>query len=249
MLDNKKLKDLLGKPRVENYAYLVAKNRPLSFVTESFQKIVLNIEFLNVDQNYKILQFTSTEPSEGKSTTISNIAYLMAKEDKKVLLMDLDLRKPKLNRVFEDTTSANLTDYLTGKASIEDIIKQSEELGIDYIINKESSTAVINLLKSNKLKKLLDSLRDKYDYILLDSPPVESLSDALYVTKISDGVIFVVGYGQAKKNYVKDAVDSLRKHQATILGVILSQVEMKRKLHTYNYYYLSKKEKHKKRRF
>ena len=249
MLDNKKLKDFLGKPRVENYAYLVAKNRPLSFVAESFQKIVLNIEYLNVDNNYKILQFTSTEPSEGKSTTISNIAYLMAKEGKKVLLMDLDLRKPKLNRVFDDTSSANLTDYLTGKASMEDIIKTSEELDIDYIINKESSTAVINLLKSKKLSDLLSLLREKYDYILLDSPPVESLSDAMYVTKLSDGVIFVIGYGQAKKAYVKDSVESLRRYGANILGAILSQVEMKRRLHTYNYYYLSKNEKRKKHRF
>ena len=248
MLDNKKLKDLLGKPRIENYAYLVAKNRPLSFVAESFQKIVLNIEFLNVDKDYKILQFTSTEPSEGKSTTISNIAYLMAKEEKKVLLIDLDLRKPKLNRVFDDTESANLTDYLTGKVTIEHVIRHSEELGIDYIINKESSTAVINLLKSQKLAQLIQSLRDQYDYILLDSPPEESLSDALYVTKLADGVIFVVGYGQAKKGYVKDAVDSLRKYGANILGAILSQVEMKHKLHSYNYYYLSKKEKSRKNR-
>ncbi len=246
MLDNKKLKDLLSKPRVENYAYLVAKNRPLSFVSESFQKIVLNIEFLNVDEDHKILQFTSTEPSEGKSTTISNIAYLMAREGKKVLLIDLDLRKPKLNRVFDDTTSANLTDYLAGKASVEDIIKKSDELGLDYIINKESSTAVINLLKSQKLAQLLQTLKEKYDYILLDSPPVESLSDALYVAKLADGVIFVVGYGQAKKSNVKDAVESLKSYGANILGVILSQVEMKRKLHTYNYYYLSKKEKRKK---
>ena len=248
MLDNKKLKDLLGKPRIENYAYLVAKNRPLSFVAESFQKIVLNIEYLNVDHDYKILQFTSTEPSEGKSTTISNIAYLMAREGKKVLLLDLDLRKPKLNRVFDDRVSANLTDYLTGKVKVEDIIQRSEELEIDYIINKESSTAVINLLKSQKLAQLLASLREKYDYILLDSPPVESLSDALYVTKLADGVIFVVGYGQAKKAFVKDAVESLRGHGANILGAILSQVEMKRKLHTYNYYYLNKKEKRKKHR-
>lgn len=247
MLDNKKLKDLLGKPRVEDYAYLVAKNRPLSFVAESFQKIVLNIEFLNVDNNYKVLQFTSTEPSEGKSTTISNIAYLLAKEGKKVLLIDLDLRKPKLNRVFDDHISANLTDYLTGKAEIKDIIQHSEDLGIDYIINKDSSTAVINLLKSQKLAQLLEGFRNQYDYILLDSPPVESLSDALYVTKLADGVIFVIGYGQAKKVNVKDSVEALKKHGANILGAILSQVEMKRKLRTYNYYYLSKKEKRRKR--
>lgn len=248
MLDNKKLKDLLSKPRLENYAYLVVKNRPLSFVAESFQKIVLNIEFLNVDSNYKIIQFTSTEPSEGKSTTISNIAYLLAKEGKKVLLLDLDLRKPKLNRVFGDTTSANLTDYLAGKVSMESIVKKSDELGIDYVINKESSTAVINLLKSQKLKDLLNEFKEKYDYILLDSPPVESLSDALYVSKLSDGVIFVIGYGQAKKAYVKDSLESLKKYGANVLGAILSQVEMKRKLHTYNYYYLSKKEKRKKHR-
>ncbi len=249
MLDDKKFKDLLGKPRIENYAYLIAKNRPLSFVAESFQKIVLNIEYLNVDNNYKIIQFTSTNPSEGKSTTISNIAYLMAKEGKKVLLMDLDLRKPKLNRVFDDVESASLTDYLTGKASMDEIIKTSRELDIDYVINRESSTAVINLLKSKKLSDLLSLLREKYDYILLDSPPVESISDALYITKLSDGVIFVIGYGQAKKTSVKDSVESLRNHGANVLGVILSQVEMKRKLHTYNYYYLSQKEKRKKNRF
>lgn len=248
MLDNKKLKDLLGKSRTENYAYLVAKNRPLSFVAESFQKIVLNIEYLNVDGNYKILQFTSTEPSEGKSTTISNIAYIMANEGKKVLLVDLDLRKPKLNRVFDDYENASLTDYLAGKAKVEDIIQRSDELNIDYIINKESSMAVINLLKSKKLKELLVQLREEYDYILLDSPPVESLSDALYVAKLSDGVIFVVGYGIAKKQTVKDSVESLKSHGATILGSILTQVEMKRKLHTYNYYYLSSKQKRKKRR-
>lgn len=237
----KKMKIFNGD-RNERYDYLVTKEQPLSYTAESFQKIIINLDYANIDQTIKVVQFTSTLASEGKSTFVSNLAYLLGQKNKKVILLDLDLRKPKMQRVFNVPNKDGLTDYLAGKISYENLIQHSIEFGFDFIVAGEKKTAVVNVLESSKMKELIAKLRENYDYVLLDTPPVIAVSDALYVARNTDGVIFIVAQGVAKKSLVKEAIQTLKTNNVHIIGTVLTQVNLKSGEYGYGYDYSYKYE-------
>lgn len=235
---------LINGERVEKYDYIITKEDPLSFVAESFQKVIINLDYANVDGELKVIQFTSTLPSEGKSTFVSNLAYLLGQRDKKVVVIDLDLRKPKMNRVFNASNKNGLTDYLAGKITLDKAINHSEDLGIDFITAGEKTSAIINVLEAKKLKELIATLKETYDYVLLDTPPVIAVSDALYISKLADGVIFIVAQGKAKKSVVKEAISNLKRRDVNIIGMVLTQVDLKSGAYGYgqSYSYYSEDE-------
>ena len=229
---------LFSKKVESRYDYLVAKEAPTSFVTEQLQKMIVNLEYANVDGQYKILQFTSSTQSEGKTTLISNIAYLLASRGKRVLMVDLDLRRPKVHRINSVVNKEGLTDYLLGKIDKKKLIRKSND-GIDYIITGEKTTSIVQILESHKLKDLFNDLRNDYDYILLDTPPVIVVSDALLVNRIADGVVFVVAHGQGKKSMIKEAINTLTRNNATIVGICMTLDKVtkgKKYGYTYKYY-------------
>ena len=226
---------IFKKKRSEDYNYLLAKEQPLSYGTENLQKTILNLEFSNVDNKFKTIQVTSTTQSEGKTTVLSNLAYLLGQRDKKVLVIDLDLRRPKFHHVVRAANENGLTDYLLGEQKLEDVTKTSEQFGFDYIVAGKRITAIANALTSKKLTDLLELLKDKYDYILLDTPPTYLVSDAYYISKIVDGVLYVIGQNIARKKEVREGITELNKIQTPIIGIILSQVKL-RKNQRYYYY-------------
>ena len=234
--------NLFNLERTQKYDYIVTKEQPLSYTTESFQKVLINIDYVNIDGNLKVIQFTSTLASEGKTTFIANLSYLLGQRNKKVIIVDLDLRKSKINRVFNVPNKDGLTDYLSGKTTFESLIKHSDELGVDYIVAGEKTTAVVNVLEAIKLKELLEKLKETYDYVLLDTPPVIAVSDALYIAKRADGVIFIVAQSIAKKGLVRDAIQTLKRNDVKIIGTILTQVDVKRGEYGYGYDYSYKYE-------
>lgn len=239
---SKKKKILFAPERNERYDYLVTKEQPLSYTAESFQKVLINLDYANIDKKIKVIEFTSTLASEGKSTFVSNLAYLMGQKNQKIILLDLDLRKPKGHRVFNSANKDGLTDYLSGKVSYEKLIKHSEEVGIDYIVTGEKTTAVVNVLEAQKLTDLILKLRESYDYVLLDAPPVLAVSDALYIAKHADGVIFVVAQNNAKKTLVREAIQTLKSSNVHIIGTVLTQVSLKSGEYGYGYDYSYKYE-------
>ncbi|MCU0104390.1 CpsD/CapB family tyrosine-protein kinase [Acholeplasma vituli] len=229
---------LFSKKLESRYDYLVSKEAPTSFVTEQLQKMIVNLEYANVDGQYKIIQFTSSMQSESKTTLISNVAYLLASRGKRVLVVDLDLRRPKVNRIHSVVNKEGLADYLLGRIDKKQLIRKSED-GIDYIITGEKTTSVVQILESHKLKDLFENLRADYDYILLDTPPVIVVSDALLINRIADGVVFVVAHGQAKKTMIKEAINSLTRNNCTIIGICMTQDKVskgKKYGYTYKYY-------------
>lgn len=218
---------ILEKKSQGNYEYLVSRDSPNSFVTESLQKTIINLEYANIDGKYKIIQFTSSVQSEGKTTLISNLAYLLAQRGKKVLIVDLDLRRPKLNRVYGVINKDGLTDYLLGKIDKNSLINHSEDK-VDFITTGEKTTSITNVLQSAKLLALFEELKKDYDYILLDTPPVIVVSDALFVNRIADGIIFVVAHAKAKKALVKEALSALSKTTTPIIGFCMTQYKVSR---------------------
>ena len=135
--------------------------------------------------------------------------YYLKKE--KIILIDLDLRKPKVHRIYDVENSNGVTDVLADRVTLNDAIKRDENLGFDVLTSGEKTTAVINLIESEKMNKLITSLKDSYDYILLDSPPVINVSDALYISKLSDAIIFIISQNETKRGLVKEAMGLLNK--------------------------------------
>lgn len=229
---------LFTKKSADNYGYLVSKEAPNSFVTESLQKMIVNLEYANIDKKYKVIQFTSSMQSEGKTTLISNVAYLLAQRGKRVLVVDLDLRRPKVNRIYNVINKSGLTEYLLDKIELGQLVNHSEDK-VDFIVSGEKTTSVVQVLQSQKLQDLFVTLRENYDYILLDTPPAIVVSDALLVNKLADGIIFVVAHGQGRKSMVKEAITSLSKSKVPIIGITITQDRVskgKRYGYTYKYY-------------
>lgn len=238
---SKKMK-LFNNERIEKYDYLVTKEQPLSYVTESFQKVIINLDYINLDGKYKVIQFTSTLAAEGKTTFITNLGYLIASKNKKVILVDLDLRKPKLHRVFNVPNIHGLNDYLSNKVNYDTLIRKSEHPYLDFINVGEKTSAVVNILEAEKLSQLILKLKESYDYVLLDTPPVIAVSDALVISKLSDGIIFIVAQGIAKKALVKEAIETFKQKNIQILGTVLTQVNLKHSAYGYGYDYSYKYE-------
>ena len=215
------------RERLARHNYIITKEQPFSYVSEAFQKTLVNLEFVNVDGNFKVIHFTSSLAGAGKTTFVANIAYLLGQKNKKVVIVDLDLRKPKVNRIFDDSNIDGVTDYLNGKISYEELLKYSEDLKINYVVAGARTLSVVNVLESNKLKDLIKKLSDEFDYVLIDSPPVIAVSDALYIAKLVDGVVFIVAQNEGKKTIINEAVNILKQNKVNIIGSVFTQVSVK----------------------
>jgi len=223
-----------GFTELEDYRHIVAKELPLSFAAESVHKTLINLEYVNVDKTLKVIQVSSTLMGEGKSTLLINLAYVLKQRGKKILTVDLDLRRPKIHRIFDVANEHGLTDYLAGKITREQLIRV-DVTGIHYVLSGEKTVAVTNILEATKLKEFFEEIRKEYDYILVDAPPILAVSDALYISKLSDGILYVIAQDFAKKNDIKEAVQTLKRADANILGAVLTRVKLKSK--SYKYYY------------
>ena len=228
---------LFKRNRLLPYNYIWTRENPISYITEEFQKFLANLEYVNVDKKYKVIQVTSSLTREGKSTFISNIAYLLAQKGHSTVLIDLDLRKPKIHRIYDCENNNGITDVLSGKISLDLAIKKDKKYKFDVITSGEKTTAVVNLIQSEKMKKLISDLKERYDYVLIDSPPVINVSDALYISNLSDSLIFVVAHKVVKRGIARDAMNLLRQNKINVLGVVMTQVDLKKSKYGYGYGY------------
>lgn len=219
----------------DTYDYLEVLESPYSYTTESLQKMIVNLEYANVDKIYKAIQVASSLSGEGKTTLVGNMAILLSQRNHKVIVVDLDLRKPKIHRTFQVPNDIGVSNYLHGSATLEEIVKKDIN-GVDVIVSGEKTNSIASLLESEKLQGLINLLKEQYDYVLIDSPPIQVNADAVMISKIVDGVVFVISYNYAKKNVVRDAVNQLLRRKISIIGVTLTQVKITKRL-SYNYYY------------
>lgn len=199
------------------------KRIPISF-KESFRTLSLSIQRKKDSQVFMI---TSTLPNEGKSTISSNISLMLAEENKKVILVDFDLRNPSLYKIFKlNNPKEQIGDYLDNKCSLNDIITNSEiNDNLDLIIGSKSYNHSIELLSREKIYKLINDLKKKYDYVIIDVPPVLLMQDALSVVKYCDSTILVIRQDYAKMHEIMDALDELYEIDGNIMGCVLNSVQ------------------------
>lgn len=221
----------------------------LSPISEAYRAIRTNLQFAAAgDKKVKTIVFTSALPSEGKSTTDTNLAIVMGQDNKRVLLVDCDLRRPVMHRHF-GLPNRGLTNCFADDLKLADVIQHDIYPNLDVVTSGPIPPNPAELLGSPKMQELLQGVEDDYDYILLDLPPILVVTDAAVVGSKADGVILVVGSGDISPDEGRQAKDLLEKAHVNILGVVLNKVPQKHQGSYYYYYYYDKNhEKHKKQK-
>ncbi|WP_416200546.1 MAG: non-specific protein-tyrosine kinase [Thermocaproicibacter melissae] len=206
-------------------------------VSEAYKMARTNLAFSLVKKGCKKIAFTSPFVGEGKSMTSVNIAITLAQQvNTKVLLIDCDLRKPKVNRFFHLQTSPGLTSYLGGMKDMESIIRHTDDPNLDLITSGVIVPNPSELLAGNEMKKLIEEMESKYDYIIFDTPPVNVVVDALSLAGFADGYVIVVKEGSTLKPELRHAVITLEHAKVKILGIILNGSRLEEK-EEYKYRY------------
>ena len=186
------------------------------------------------DDKYKVIVVTSSFPEEGKSTTAGNLAISMSDTEKKVLLIDCDIRKPSLHKKFKISNSKGLTELIMGRSSFDEVsYKYNENLTVITSGSKVPNPS--ELLASEVMNIFLQEARENFDYVVIDTPPVQLVTDAQILSSKADGTLLVVKAESTKKNQVASSVGLLRKVNATVMGTVLNAVKntVEKK---YNYY-------------
>lgn len=202
---------------------------------EGYNRLKDNILYMNADGNTKVIQIESSSAKEGKTTIACNLAVSLGLTDKKVCVIDLDFRRPRVHRVFEVSKDQGLAEYFLGDVSKEEIIKSTNYKNVDVVTRGAEIYNSSLVLVSDKFKDFIAYLRDKYDYVIVDCAPVLHVSDYIHISKVSDGILFVIAYGITTKTQAAEAVKELKKNNAKILGTVLSMYS--RKDGEYYYYY------------
>lgn len=252
-------------------ACLISHFGPQSVLAESFRSLRTNIQFSALEKNIKSIVLTSATPLEGKTVVTSNLAIAMAQGGLKTLLLGVDLRKPTLYKIFGLDASPGITDLVLGNYDFSDTVKTVTDImmgkmsmdeimltpGIDnlHIITCGSIPSnPAELMHSEQFKDFIDEIRNQYDVILMDTPPMISAADASILSMKADGVLFVYRVGEVARGILKRVKAQLEQVKANIIGVVLNGIKAEispdfeeLRQHKYYYYYGEKDEKKKRK--
>ena len=216
---------------------IISIKNPKSPIAEAYRGIRTSIEFSNLDKNLQVITVTSSMQNEGKSTVLANLAVSFANLDKKVLIMEGDLRNPSVHRMFNISNIKGLTDILLQNKVFADCVHCTDVKNLHVLTCGAIPPNPSEMLSSKKIRDFIESLREYYDYIFIDAPPIGIVTDAGIISTYTDGCIFVVGAGEADIEMAKVSKERLEKVGANILGVVLNKFESSGASGYYNYYY------------
>lgn len=208
-------------------AKLITVAHPKSPISEQFRTIRTNINFMAIDKPIKTLAMTSANVSEGKSTVTDNLAVVWAQTGQKVLLIDSDLRRPTLHATFNKGNQQGLTTILTSGTNSVDLRQIIQESGVDNLDILTAGPIPPNpaeLLNSQRMKTLLDTVKSIYDMVIVDVPPMLEVTDTQILSRSLDAVVLVVKQGQTQKLAIKRSVELLRLAKANLLGYVMNDV-------------------------
>lgn len=216
----------------------IAQTHPKSPITESYRTIRTNLQFASAVADVKIVMTTSTLPGEGKTSTISNTAIVTAQAGKRVLLVDADLRKPQVHQRFQVSNLQGLSSILIREGTLADCIVNTEVDGLYILPSGPIPPNPSELLASKRFAEVLEEASAQFDLILIDSPPVLVVTDALILGRVANGVIFVLDAQSTNRKLAQRAVSQLQQVDARILGTVLNRMKKQpgSDYHYYNYY-------------
>lgn len=201
----------------------MARENPRSIVTEAYRKIAINIEAANADGNIKTIMITSSVSGEGKTTSICNIAEVMIDLNKRVLLLDMDFRKPSLHEYFKLSNKTGITDILINKDDFRGYINNVYE-NLDVVTIGKIPSNPSEMLNSEFIRELISEMSESYDYIFIDTSPVALVSDPITIATFADGVLFVVAHSETDSYIARKSVESLKRVNANIIGTIFNKI-------------------------
>lgn len=205
---------------------------------EGFRKLRTNLQFLAVDNPPRLIVVTSSSPSEGKSTTAINIALALAEAEHSVVLVDGDLRRPRLAKYLDLVGSAGFSTVLSGSATLDDVLQQTQFSQLTVLTAGSIPPNPSELLGSLAAKKMFSDLRKKFDYVIVDSSPLLAVTDGAILAAEADGALVAVRAGKTKRDQLAHAIGMLRDVDAKLLGAVLTMLPTRGSgSYSYNYYY------------
>ena len=231
-------------PRIKNIESFISD--PKAPGAESFRNVRSNLLLSAGDKAPRIVQICSAGHSEGKTTFALNMAAIMAAAGEKIILIDADLRKPRLHKMLKAANRQGLSNLLSGQAGLDEIIRQTHMKGVDAITSGPVPPNPSELLGSRTMKDILPELLRRYDRIIIDCPPLAGLADASLVSSMSDGIILVIRGSKTPRDLVIKSKTNLDAINARVLGVVLNDIRSRSdQYYQYNYSYYFKKQQEK----
>lgn len=219
---------------------LVAFKNPKSRAAEAFRTLRTNIQFSGLDDSLSSIVVTSSEPSEGKSTVLINLAITIAQSGKKVLVIDCDLRRPTVHKKLGLPNAEGLTNLLIqDKESFDEVVLTTKVPNLSALTSGPTPPNPAELLGTKRMKSIIRQLTGSFDMVLIDAPPVIAVTDAQILATIAEGTLIVTSYGATEKFGLVKTKELLDKVGAKVLGVVINKVPEKSEHYYYGKYYNS----------
>ncbi len=215
---------------------LGSKDVPPAF-SEAMRAIRTGVVFSSAEEGARSIVVTSTAPSEGKTVISSNLAAALAQADQRAVIVDADMRRPRIHDVFGWLQDPGLSNVLVGTAQLSDVIRKTDIPNLVVIPAGHIPPNPAELLGSTRFKELLGELRKQYDWIIIDAPPVMAVTDAALVSNIASGVLFVVGAEMTSRRHAAVAIEQLTAAKAHFIGAVLNRANVQRHGYYYATYY------------
>ena len=215
---------------------LITKYDPRSPISEVFRLLRTNIQYINKDEKSTAIMLTSTTPANGKTFVTANLAITLAQANKRVILVDSDIRKPRLHKVFELENELGLSDYLSNSTDGLYIRKTNvENLSIvtaGTMVNNPSE-----LIGQEKFKKTIEALKEKYDYVIIDSSPILMVTDSILVSRVVDATILIAIYNKTRIDDLKSAIRRINHVGGNVAGIVLNRTKVILNQYNTKYFY------------
>jgi len=214
---------------------IITQEEPRSSVSEQYRKVRTSIDFSSLDKKLKVINMTSANPGEGKTVTCINVATVYSQMEKKVILIDMDLRKPKAHRAFEISNTGGVSGYIEDK-NLKNNIQEINPY-LDIMVAGEKVPFPSEALGSNLIKDMMEEIRQAYDIVIIDCPPMTAVTDASIISNFCDGTVFVLASRSTNRDVAKNSLKQLEQHGANVLGAVLTRVSRRDSAYGMDYYY------------
>jgi protein-tyrosine kinase len=215
---------------------LITQIEPKSAAAEAYRMLRTNIQFAGLDGPARNIVFTSAAPGEGKTTSVANFAVVAAEAGSRVCLIDSDLRRPALHRLFGLQNTRGLTTALLHGLHLAELAQPTATPSLSVLTSGPSPPNPAELVGSKRMRELFNSAVSDFDLVLCDSPPVISVTDGIALAAQCDGVVLVIRAGMVAQEALRRATDQIEAVKTRILGVVLNSVDLRRDGHYYKYY-------------
>ncbi|MFN2341449.1 MAG: CpsD/CapB family tyrosine-protein kinase [Halanaerobium sp.] len=228
-----------NKSQLDKSDKLVALYHQKSPATEAFRSIRTNLQFMSPDKDLKVIMVTGAEAGVGKSTVASNLALTFSMTGEKAFLLDTDMRKPMLHKLFDLPNFQGLSSYLSGKEDdIDKLVTECKHSGTYLMPSGPIPPNPSEMLDSQRMVKLLDKLREREGVTIIDAPPLLPVTDSVLLSQKIDGVVLVAAANETKTEVYKKGLERLKQVNANILGTVLNKFPVnKSSYYSYESYY------------